>query len=98
MYCSIDHETDKIVQKVIHEEFLQHTIVYVAHRLDTILGFDRVAVMDKGQIVECDDPRVLLQQTSMFRSLYDSFRLRNSVDEAVEPASDQMEDQISKEV
>jgi ABC-type multidrug transport system fused ATPase/permease subunit len=97
-YCSIDHDTDRIVQKVIHEEFLQHTIIYVAHRLDTILDFDRVAVMDKGEIVECDDPTVLLQQASMFRSLYDSFRLRNSVDEAVKPGRDQLEDEVSREV
>ena len=86
------------MQNVIREEFLQYTIIYIAHRLDTILDFDRVAVMDKGQIVECDDPRVLLQRSSLFRSLYDSFRLKQSVDKEAEPAKKQTEDEISRQV
>jgi ATP-binding cassette subfamily C (CFTR/MRP) protein 1 len=98
IHCSIDHETDKIVQNVIREEFLQYTIIYIAHRLDTILEFDRVAVMDKGQIVECDDPRILLQRSSLFKSLYDSFRLKQSVDKVVEPVNNQLEDEISLQV
>jgi ABC-type multidrug transport system fused ATPase/permease subunit len=86
------------VQNVIREEFLQYTIIYVAHRLDTILEFDRVAVMDKGQIVECDDPRILLQRSSLFKSLYDSFRLKQSVDKVVGPVNNQLEDEISLQV
>ena len=82
------------MQNIIREEFLQYTIIYIAHRLDTILDFDRVAVMDKGQIVECDDPRVLLQRSSLFRSLYDSFRLKQSVEKGVEPVKNLLEAEI----
>ncbi|KAK2740272.1 ABC multidrug transporter [Colletotrichum kahawae] len=36
----------------------------VTSRLETIVGFDRVAVMDEGNIIEFDDPRVLLEDTN----------------------------------
>jgi ATP-binding cassette subfamily C (CFTR/MRP) protein 1 len=86
------------VQNIIREEFLEYTIIYIAHRLDTILDFDRVAVMDNGQIVECDDPRILLQRSSLFRSLYDSFRLKQSVEKGVEPVKNLLEAEILRQV
>jgi len=86
------------MQNIIREEFLQYTIIYIAHRLDTILDFDRVAVMDKGQIVECDDPRILLQRSSLFKSLYDSFRLKQSVEKGVEPVKNLLEAEILRQV
>ncbi|KAL5448960.1 hypothetical protein PMIN07_004119 [Paraphaeosphaeria minitans] len=69
---SIDEATDKIVQRAIREEFKDRTVIYVAHRLDAILDFDRVAVMDKGSVVEIDEPKKLLASGSMFRALYDA--------------------------
>ncbi|KAF2449993.1 putative multidrug resistance protein [Karstenula rhodostoma CBS 690.94] len=69
---SIDEETDRIVQRSIREEFKNRTIIYVAHRLDAILDFDRVAVMNKGSLVEVDEPKKLLARESMFKALYDA--------------------------
>jgi hypothetical protein len=54
--------------------------------------------MDKGQIVECDDPRILLQRSSLFRSLYDSFRLKQSVEKGVEPVKNLLEAEILRQV
>jgi ATP-binding cassette subfamily C (CFTR/MRP) protein 1 len=70
----MDDATDRIVQRAIHAEFKDHTVVYVAHRLDAILDFDRVAVMDKGSLVDIDEPKKLLARNSMFRALYDASR------------------------
>ncbi|KAI8198964.1 ABC transporter [Colletotrichum sp. SAR 10_65] len=49
---SVDHGTDKMLQKVLREELASHTILAVAHRLDTIEDYDVVVVMDNGRIVE----------------------------------------------
>jgi ATP-binding cassette subfamily C (CFTR/MRP) protein 1 len=44
----------------------------VAHRLDTILDFDKVVVMNQGALVEYGEPhRLLEQQGSWFKSLYE---------------------------
>lgn len=59
------------MQKIIRTEFPQATIVAVAHRLDTILDFDYVAVVHEGRVVEFGEVRVLKDdQDSKFAKLY----------------------------
>jgi hypothetical protein len=50
---SADWETEGMMTRVIREEFAEWTVLAVAHRLETIRGFDRVAVM--GSVVEVVD-------------------------------------------
>lgn len=69
---SVDVETDKLMQRVIREEFREATVVSVAHRLQTIVDFDRVAVMCDGKMAEIGEPRELLERQSRFRDLWNS--------------------------
>lgn len=67
---NVDGETDKLMQKLIREEFGRYTILTVAHRLDTILDADRVIVMDGGRLAEMGPPLDLLKmENSAFRAL-----------------------------
>jgi ABC-type multidrug transport system fused ATPase/permease subunit len=69
---SVDIHTDSIIQTVIREEFHNCTIISVAHRLNTIVDFDRVVVLHEGRVVECDAPQVLLSNpSSRFKELYE---------------------------
>lgn len=70
---SVDRETDKLMQEIIRQEFKDCTIIAVAHRLETILDFDRIAVLDRGDLVECDSPKNLLAKDSSFKELYDVY-------------------------
>ncbi|KAH8805424.1 putative ABC multidrug transporter [Xylogone sp. PMI_703] len=56
---SVDQETERIMQEAIRSEFKDYTVIAVSHRLDMIMDFDRVVVMDKGEIVEVGNPMVL---------------------------------------
>lgn len=59
------------MQRVIREKFGNHTVLAVAHKLDTILDFDKVALLDGGRLVEFDDPYTLLStDDSAFNKLY----------------------------
>lgn len=58
------------MQRVIREKFSNHTILAVAHKLDTILDFDKVAMLDGGQLIEFEDPYTLLSTDSAFNRLY----------------------------
>ena len=66
---SVDAETDRIMQKVIREEFEGYTILTVAHRLDTIMDADRIIVLDGGRVVEFGEPGELMGRDSLFRRL-----------------------------
>ncbi|KAL1924068.1 uncharacterized protein VTP21DRAFT_7103 [Calcarisporiella thermophila] len=68
--ASVDSETDALIQRTIREELAEATILCIAHRLRTIMDYDRVLVMDQGEIVEYDSPRVLIQrEDTLFRDL-----------------------------
>ena len=69
----VDLETDKVMQKIVREDFASCTVIAVAHRLETIVDFDRVVVMQLGRIIEVGKPQTLLEQTeSAFRRLWDA--------------------------
>lgn len=53
---SVDLETDERIQQTIQREFRTHTLLCIAHRLRTILGWDRILVMAQGQIQEFGAP------------------------------------------
>ena len=44
------------------EEFKNSTLIVIAHRLDHVLGYDKVVVFDEGRIVEFGSPNELLEK------------------------------------
>ncbi|CAG2105447.1 unnamed protein product [Medioppia subpectinata] len=68
--AAVDMETDDLIQETIRTEFSSSTIVTIAHRLNTIIDYDRVLVMDKGMVAEFDSPKHLMAKTdSIFHSM-----------------------------
>ncbi|TDL20293.1 multidrug resistance-associated ABC transporter [Rickenella mellea] len=69
---SVDFETDSKLQQTIQTEFSDCTLLCIAHRLNTIVYYDRVMVMDSGEVAEFDTPLNLFdKEESIFRSLCD---------------------------
>ena len=54
--ASIDEMTDHLIQKMIRTEFVNTTVITIAHRLNTIIQYDKIMVLDHGKIVEFDSP------------------------------------------
>ena len=68
---SADDRSDKLVQDIIRKEFDGRTVIAIAHKLHTVLDFDRILLLDKGCLIETGPPRELLaNETSAFCSLY----------------------------
>ncbi|EMR11100.1 hypothetical protein PNEG_00698 [Pneumocystis murina B123] len=71
--ASIDYNMDAKIQKTIRSEFSYSTILTIAHRLKSIIDYDKILVLDSGKLVEYDHPYLLLQNPqSEFRFMCES--------------------------
>ncbi len=69
---SIDTRTELRIQKAFDEMMTGRTSFIVAHRLSTVLGADRILVMDKGRIVEQGTHEELLAKNGFYTKLFNS--------------------------
>ncbi|XP_029326361.1 multidrug resistance-associated protein 1 isoform X2 [Mus caroli] len=67
--AAVDLETDNLIQSTIRTQFEDCTVLTIAHRLNTIMDYTRVIVLDKGEVRECGAPSELLQQRGIFYSM-----------------------------
>jgi ATP-binding cassette, subfamily C (CFTR/MRP), member 1 len=69
--ANIDIKTEEIIQNAIHSFFSDTTIITIAHRIKTILNYDRILVLKNGQVEEFDTPKNLIEnKNSLFFELY----------------------------
>ncbi|KAF9983977.1 Multidrug resistance-associated protein 1 [Mortierella antarctica] len=69
---AVDMETDKLIQRTIRGAgFKGRTVLTIAHRIKTVMDFDKILVLDKGEVVEFDTPDELLRKgkASLFFTL-----------------------------
>lgn len=64
--AAIDLETDDLIQMTIRTQFEDCTVLTIAHRLNTIMDYTRVLVLDKGKIAEFDTPTGLIAARGIF--------------------------------
>ncbi|XP_056406097.1 ATP-binding cassette sub-family C member 3 isoform X2 [Hyla sarda] len=64
--AAIDLETDDLIQMTIRTQFEDCTVLTIAHRLNTIMDYTRVLVLDKGKIAEFDTPTNLIATRGIF--------------------------------
>lgn len=70
---SIDSYAEELIQKAIKKITIGKTSIMIAHRLTTIRNADRIAVMDKGRIVELGNHSELIKNYSgLYFNLYNS--------------------------
>lgn len=54
---STDMDTDAMVQRVIRTALKDSIVICIAHRLKSVIDYDRVVVMQDGKLVECGSPK-----------------------------------------
>ncbi|KAK8785139.1 hypothetical protein V5799_008496, partial [Amblyomma americanum] len=48
----MDGDTDRLVQSTLRDSFAHCTVLAIAHRLDTVLDYDKIVVMAGGRVIE----------------------------------------------
>ncbi|KAJ7147015.1 multidrug resistance-associated ABC transporter, partial [Mycena epipterygia] len=67
---SVDYATDELIGNTIRHEFKASTILTIAHRLRTVIDYDKIMLLDQGRIAEFDRPSTLLANpASKFHAL-----------------------------
>ena len=74
---SVDAVTDQLIQHITRDIFADCTILTIAHRVNTIIDYDRVLVLDHGSVLEFDSPDELLRNpNSTFKSLVEASKAK----------------------
>jgi ABC-type multidrug transport system fused ATPase/permease subunit len=68
---AVDQKTEELMVRILEEQFSDHTIISVVHRLNTITEFDTILLLDRGEVVEAGPPSELLEKEGgRFRALW----------------------------
>lgn len=74
--ASMDTATDERVQaKLKSPQFSNRTVITIAHRIGTVLDYDRILSLERGRVVEFGSPAELIQRRGLFYSLAKEARL-----------------------
>ena len=68
-----DPDNEAKVQAAFEELSKGKTLIMIAHRLSTVVGADRIYVMDDGQCVENGTHEQLMQENGLYRRLFEEY-------------------------
>ena len=66
---NIDLKVDAEIQKNMMRLLANRTVISIAHRLRSVLGFDKIVVLDQGQVAEAGSPRELFDKGGIFTEM-----------------------------
>ena len=69
---ALDNETQKEIQKAIHNLQKDYTILIIAHRLSTIIDSDRILFIESGKVIGEGSHKNLLKTCKSYKELYEA--------------------------
>lgn len=69
--ANVDSRTDKLLQEAVVKSFQGATILAVAHRLDTVIDYDKILVLGAGSVLEYGTPKELILSGGAFCNMVD---------------------------
>ncbi len=69
----LDIETERIILTNVMEKFANKIIISIAHRINTLRNYDRIVVMDQGEVAECGHHEELLKKEGLYHQLINTY-------------------------
>ncbi len=73
---ALDLKTEAKLYEAFRKEYSKATKIIIAQRIASVKGADRIAVIDNGEIVDCDTHENLMTTSEIYQDIYNS-QLRN---------------------
>lgn len=68
---AVDTNTEKIILNYLGESMADKTAIIITHRLYSLIEFDRIIVLDQGEIIEQGTHDDLMERGGYYRELHD---------------------------
>lgn len=68
--ASLDPENELHIQEAIDDLVKEKTVIIIAHRLSTVVGADKIIVIDNGQIVQQGTHRELMDSRGLYFDMW----------------------------
>jgi ATP-binding cassette, subfamily B, bacterial len=66
---ALDGESEDAIQDALARLMPGRTVIMIAHRLSSVRNFDRIVVLEAGQVVQDGPPEQLMRQDGVYRAL-----------------------------
>ena len=76
---ALDEKTEKYVNQTLLAISEGKTLITIAHRLNTIVDYDEIIVLEEGKIVESGTHTILIQKKGVYWRMYNEYILSGGV-------------------
>ncbi len=76
---AVDAETEKKIQQSLEHAFAGRTALIITHRIFSLIHFDKIIVLDDGQIAESGTHESLMQQAGLYSEIYELQQMEHRV-------------------
>lgn len=68
---AVDSETDSMIRHALKEHMKDATVILISHRVTTLMGADRIMVLNQGGMEEIGSHQELIQKQGIYRRIYE---------------------------
>ncbi len=68
---AVDSETDSMIRHALKEHMKDATVILISHRVTTLMGADRIMVLNQGEMEEIGSHQELIQKQGIYRRIYE---------------------------
>ena len=67
----MDTRTDHEIRKALKEHQKGSTVILISHRITTLMGADRILVLNRGRVEETGTHEELIAKDGIYRQIYE---------------------------